>query len=776
MTRRLKILVGIPLSIFVFLFLFYISVFHLGLLEYFVNYKINQIIKGKFPVEIQIGDIGGDYFSKLEINDITIIYDDGKNIYDIAFVPQLMTEYSISDLLHEQLHFSKIFIESAEISLRKNSNGEWMIPKPMTKTSTISESKPLEFSIDELGLNNLKFSLIKTTDSITFENIILAAHVIGQDDTYSIDIDALSYLSSDSRLSLKSGGGKASITGNSLIFQDIFVITDSSNIRLAGQVLLSKSPSIRIDLDAENLNVKEIFSFLGIDLIGNLATSGFVKLEEGGLSGSVTLAGSFMDKRLDSLYTEFQFAKNILTLDTLSGKIFSGTFIEAGGEINLDVRPETYYLNGSIRNFNLTNLIYNTFVTDLNGDLRLVGEGLVNEKLVLNFNLDLEESWFDQYHTHQADGNITITSDSILFYNDFKLRYYDNQFFARGKLEYAGDIDISGTAEFNDLSSFNDKIFIQKLGGRGRFIGEMNGELANPDLSGIFLSDSLWLYEIYSSGARSEFNINHFLYDRSGNATLSLFDGEAYSIPHDSCWLYMDIDSQYVSIDTARYYNPYTKYKSVGNLDYLSYPQKLTINNVDVSFFDLPFKNAYPVNITIDSSGFEFAQTILERPVGFIGWNGRINYNETLDINAAGEEIEIEPWVNLLTDEYQIGGILSGQSHLYGSFESPLIDFMGEVDSLSYRNLVLGDVYADFDYSDKNIIIDSLSLDSYGGYYTAKGNYPIDLSLAEVENRFPENEQNIKIHAQDIKFELISLMLDEVEEMVGDFESELTLS
>ncbi len=774
MTRRTKILIGLPLSIFLILFVFYLIVFQFGLLEYFVNYKINQIVEDKFPIRIEVGDIGGDYLSMLEIYNITVLYDDGKNSYNMAFVPHLMAEYALSDLLRGRLQFSKIFIDSAEISLRENEKGEWLIPRPKIKSDV--EPALLEFSIDKFGLNNLKFSLISKSDTVTFNDIILAAHVLGRDDTYSIDIDALSYRSSDSRLSLKSGGGKASLTGNSLIFQDIFIMTDSSDIQLAGQVLLSKSPSIRVDINAENINVRELFSFLGINLRGNLATDGYVKLEKGGLSGAVTLSGTFMDKRFDSLYTEFQFAENILTFDTLSGKILGGAFIDADGQINIGLRPEEYFLNGRIKNFNLANLVFNSFVTDLNGDLQLVGEGLLNKNLVLNFSLKLDESWFDRYHAHQAIGDLTITADSILFYDNFEIRYFDNQFFAGGKLEYAGEIDISGRAEFNDLSAFNDKIFIKELGGRGRFIGDMTGEVANPDLSGIFLSDSLWLYQIYASGARCEFDIDHFLYNRVGDATLNLYDGNAYAVPLDSSHIIMDIDSQYVSIVKADYFNSFFNLQCGGNLDYESYPQKLKLDNIYTNLFSLPFENERTAEILIDSAGYQFAQIKLQRPIGFISWSGRVNYDETLNLTVNSKGIDVAPWVRLLTDEYEIGGIFSGQTQLSGSFESPLINHTGRIDSLSYQNLTLGDLYADFDYADENITIDSLSLDSYSGYYTAKGNYPINLALTAVDNRFPENEQNIKIHAQDVKFELISLLLDEVEEMVGNFESEIELT
>ncbi len=774
MTRRFKIFIGLTISIASLFIILVLIIFKFGLLEYVVNYRLNLLIQDKLPVKVEIGSISGDYFSVLTLADISIIYDDNERRYEMAHIPHLTTEYSLSDLINGQLDFSRIFIDSAVIAIYRNDDGELLIPKAKdVEPGTIAA---LEFSIEELGLNNLTFQLISPHDTITFKDIVLAAHVEGRDNTYSIDIDALSYQSSDSRLSLKSGGGKATLTGNNLLFQDIFVITDSTDIQLGGQVILEKPPQIKINMAAKKLNIHEIFSILDIDLSGNVEAFGNLNFNNGSLSGNIRLSGLFLEKRLDSLYTEFEFNNNILTLDTLSGKIFEGAFIEANGKINLGIRPEVYQLNGRIINFNLNNLIFDTFESDLNGELQLNGQGLVSKDLILNFDLKLDESWFDMYHAHLAMGNITITTDSIRFDDGFQIDYQDNQFFAGGMLDYNGDINISGRAEFGDLSAFNDKIFIKEMGGRGIFVGEISGKLANPNLSGIFLSDSLWLYQVYASSARCEIDLDHFLYDRSGRTSINLFGGGAYDVPMDSCYVTMAVDSQFATIDSAWYYNSFVDFQCKGNLDYASYPQSLMLDSVSLGLFELPFRNENPVEVSIDSSGYDFVQLKLRRPLGYIGWNGRVNYDETLELTFDGKSIDIAPWVNLIAPEYKVGGNLSGLLYLSGSFQSPTMHFLGQIDSLSYQNLILGDLRADFDYAMENVLIDSISLKSPGGYYSARGNYPINLALVEVADRFPENEQNITIKSQDVRFDLISLMLEEVEDMGGDFQTEIELT
>ena len=769
-----RVILGIFGSFIFFIVTFYLVVFKFGVLERVVNHQLVNLITERYTARVTIGNIGGDYHSSLILNNLVVIYDDGEYIYDMAHVPSLIVRYKLSDLWHGQLKFRKIYIDSADISLHKSETGGWLVPAARVRAK--DKARPLDFDIDEFGLNNLRFNLVKRDDTTTFDDIILIAHISGQENTYSVDIDALSYESSDKRLSLKSGGGKATLTGNNLIFRNLFIMTDSSNIKLHGQIFIDKSPRFIFDIDADNLNVHEFTSFLNVNLEGDLGVRGNLQMEKSGLSGNLNLSGMFMGKKFDSLTTEFNFADNKFSFDTLSGQILDGCRIEAIGNIDLKADPDRYYLAGRIEDFNLNNLVNDTYESDFNGLLTLKGESFQGSDMILNLDVDLKESWFDEYHVHSARGSTIITTDSIIFGDNFKLTYYDNLFTASGKLEYSGDIDISGRADFNDLSVFNNQIFIEEMGGRGTAEGKITGLTANPDLAGTFKSDSLWLYKIYASDAAAYMSVKHFLYDRTGWTALDLYGGSAYDIPFDTARAMFNIDSQFVQIKRFNFSNEIASAGGVGSLDYLSYPQTLTIDSILIDLFDLPMENRMPMHIYIDSAGYEFADVKLHRPIGFIAWNGRVNYDETINLNVDGETINIAPWIELLSDEYEIAGKMSGQADIRGSYESPLISFKGAIDSLSYQKLVLGDLFTEFRYAYENITIDSVTLKSRGGYYHARGDFPINLAFADVANRIPDKEQNIEISVSDMRFDFISLILEEVEYMAGDFKAELKLT
>lgn len=494
-----RIILAIFASLIFFVVTFYLAVFKFGVLEKVVNHQMTRLITERYTARVKVGHIGGDYRNNLVLKDLVVVYDDGKHIYDMARVPSLVVEYSLSDLWQGQLKFRKIFIDSADISLRQSEAGEWLIPGARVQRE--GKIRPLDFNIEEFGLNNLNVNIIRQKDTTTFDEIILMAHIQGHENTYSIDIDALSYESSDKRLNLKSGGGKATLTGNSLIFRDLFVMTDSSNVQLHGQAILGKSPRFTFDIDADNLNVGELASFLGVNLHGNVAVRGTLEMDKTGLLGDLSLSGILMGKYFDSLITEFRFADNKFTFDTLSGLVLNGCHIEAVGDINLESNPDRYSLAGTINNFNLNHLVDNTYETNFNGLLMMEGESFQSSELILNLDIVLGESWFDEYHVHSARGSATVTTDSMIFHDNFRLTYHDNLFTVSGKLEYSGNVDISGRADFNDLSAFNNQIFIEEMAGRGSAEGKITGSIGNPDLAGTFKSDSLWLYDIFSSHA-----------------------------------------------------------------------------------------------------------------------------------------------------------------------------------------------------------------------------------------------------------------------------------
>ncbi|MCX6827226.1 MAG: translocation/assembly module TamB domain-containing protein, partial [candidate division Zixibacteria bacterium] len=569
-----------------------------------------------------------------------------------------------------------------------------------------------------------------------FSKIFFKASVESRSQTYSTYIDTLSYKSSDRRFNINAARGKITLTGNNLMFQDLEVHTDSTDIRASGQVLFEKRLRWMAAIDAQRFNFTEASSFLGAALTGNISAKGGLEYRNSAISGNLVVSGIFMDKVFDSLTTHFKFTENRLMLDTLHGIILSGCNIMGKADIDFSVYPERYHLIGSINNFNLNNLVPNTYQSNLNGKLNLTGEGFIGENLALDIITDLDESWFDQYHAYKAMGMITVTTDSLIFHDQFAIKYHDNLFVISGKLQYAGGIELSGSTRFDDLSAFNGQIFIDKLGGRADLDFQITGKLSNPDLTGRLNSDSLWLYQVFSSKADIDFRMKHFLYNRTGGVNMNLYQGSAYNVPFDSIRLGMDVDSQMVIIKNADLRSKNASITGIGQLAYTSYPQKLTIDSMALNILGLSGRNDSPIEIDIDSIGYDVKQCRLFRPKGFIEGNGRINYDETMNLEIGIEKLGITPLVKLVLDTMKLEGVMSAHSHLSGSFASPLIDFKGQIDSLKYNYLVLGDLLADFIYADTTVQIDSITINSHTGYYTAKGIFPINLSFLPTKNRF----------------------------------------
>ncbi|SYZ73364.1 hypothetical protein TRIP_C21482 [Candidatus Zixiibacteriota bacterium] len=774
MKLRTKLLL-IPFgTIFVILLGLYLALFQFDLLEYLVNRKIRDLIGSNLPLKVRIGHIGGDYLSYLNLTDVYAEYDNGKDRYVLATIPRLSAQYSISNLWHGKLIFKSIEIDSAQLSLAESPEGKWLIPEP--KESRGGSSEGIDLEIDRVLFKNITFNLYSISDTLVFSRLLLDGQLKIAGETYAAQIDTVTFESSDNRLNLQSGRGKFTFSNGNLVYQDVAIFVDSTNFISSGQVQLKDNIEAKATIDAARLNLPQLSSLLGTRLSGNLAVSGDLNYGSKLLSGNLRVAGTFENREFDSLHVRFRYADNILNLDSLDGTILAGCRIEGHGGIDLGAKPETYNLLAEIRNFNLNNVVSETFKTNLNGDISLSGQGLTGSTLSLNISADLDESWFDEYHAHKATGAMIVTTGGIDILDKFAVEYGQNTFLISGSLDYNGRVDLNGSTHFDDLAAFNGQTFIEKMGGRGDLEFKVSGELKNPDISGNLRSDSLWIYEIYSSQAIMDFQLTHFLYDRNGSVNVHLFDGEAYKLPFDTILADLKVDSIDVRFDTSYFHNSISSASARGMLEYASYPQRLSIDSLTLDIVGLSLNNDSLIIISIDSSGYNIKRARLKRSDGYLAGEGRVNYDESLKLKIDLDRINIVPLVKLLDTAIVIGGRMSGEFLLNGNFESPLIDFAGRIDTLTYDDFNLGDLTADLNYANKAVNVDSIIVDSHTGRYVARGIFPIDLSFRVGGNRFTGVEQNIDFTAQDTRLDAVGLFLEEVEKLDGDVTADFKLT
>jgi len=754
-----------------------IYLFALDGLEAIINRRLAAMVGANYHLEMHIGKVTGDILNGTVLHDVQINYVDSTRRYLLADIPRITTAYAISNLWRRNFRFEYLFVDSARVTLVRDSVDGWLLPTIPTSSDSTKPKTPLSFSVELFSLNGVQVRIIDGADTLGIDDINLALAMQSADGTYGVSIENMQFTSADKRLHLDAGGGKVTYSDGSLVFKDLLLHSHDMNLRLGGRVSTAPPWSAKVSFDFDNVDLAEVTSIIGPKLRGVIDLKGEAAFEDDLLSGSVDIGGDFMIATFENLHTDFRLADKHLYLDTVYGAFLQSCAVDGRGEIDFSSDPEQYQLSADIRNFNLTELIANSFHSDLNGHLEMSGRSFREKTLRLDMDVDLFDSEFHDYHFDRGQGLLVITPDSLVFVPPFRIDYYENAFDLDGTIVYSDSTNLKVTADLQNLERYRGKLFIDQPAGRGRADAVVSGRTSDPDLRGRFVSDSLWLYGFYSNDFTSEFELSRFLTGREGFVDVTCFDGDAYGIPYDTCYTALTVDSNIVQIDTAHLHNQYSSASAHGLLDYGAYPMLLDLDSLNVHVFDVDFYNRRSVWIEIDSSGFLFPQVAISDQGADIVVRGRADFDESLDLDLIAVNVRAAPWVELFDKELPFDGLVSCEMNVGGSLAAPEIDVTGRVDSLIYRELMLGRLQVAANYRGHRLSLDSLVVMSDPGHYRAAGYLPVDLTFTTAPTeRFLDQPMDIRITAGDRRFDLVSLVLPSVEQLDGNFAADFRLS
>ncbi|MFQ5452640.1 MAG: hypothetical protein ACE5D6_00435, partial [Candidatus Zixiibacteriota bacterium] len=636
----------------------YLYLFQFGGVERIINNKISSLVEEKYLLDINVGGIKGNIFSGLIIEDLSVIYDDSISRYQLLKLPRISTAYSIINLWDRKYILDYLILDSAEITLIKDNTGRLLIPDffPKVRPETKSYFSIPSFSVGNFGLNHLTLRILENGDTLSFNDIIISLALKREDKTVSVDVEQFEFSSNQKKVSLDAAGGKITFSENRLLFKDLTVVSNETRMKLNGYVLLEQVLSGNIEFTLININLNDITKYIGPKLSGVLDLNGSVSFVGDSLNGIINIGGDFMIADFQNLFVNFHYANELLSFDTLYGTILENCAIDGNGYIDFSGTKETYRLTADIKQFNLNNLIDNSFNSDLNGNIILDGESFRNRDLVLNIYTSLYESSFDEYPLQKVSGNLVVTTDSIIFADSFQVDYFENIFYASGKVDYSKGMSLLVEVELNNLDRYKGKLFIEQPGGRGYAEAVISGKTSDPDLNGFFISDSLWLYGLYSDSLYAGVNIKRFLTGKKGDIRIDFFQGTAWDIPYDTGFALLNVDSNLVFFDSLYIKNQYSHLITNGKYDYGDYPGLLTVDSLMLVLFGQPFYNRDSINVNVDSSGFDFVQATIGNNDAKLNVKGRTNYDETMDLYLSLNHIPIEPWKNLFEESLQVDG------------------------------------------------------------------------------------------------------------------------
>lgn len=774
MRKRFKIplfgVVIIALAVIVGLVLLYQS----HILENWVNRLLAEQVASKYGLEVVISEIDGSFVNGFELRDVLVKYNSVDTSYTMALLPSISMKYDVGNLWNFQWIVDSLRLDNPKVYLLRDDSGRMVLPK--FGGGEESDRALPSWEVGNVMISGGQFEIAFGDSAIKWYDVYLEAAAQSDEGTITVGVDAMRFNSDDGRLRVNSAAGRATIFKRNLALQDVRIESDSSFLHFSMTHDESDEPATELFIEESRIHLADIISFIGSGLNGNLEISGNAYHKGGQLGGDILVGGFFEGRQFDSLHTRFHFNDDRLFLDSLHGQILGGCAIEGFGDINFGVSPAKYRLVADVGGFNLTHLISNSFTSDLTGHIDLFGRGFHSHSMALDLDLDLTESYFDIYHFYRGRGLMTITNTGLYFFDNFRFDYHDSRFLCEGGVDYKGDISIDATASFPDLTRFTHQTFIDLPSGRGEAEFSFTGPTNDPTLSGRFTSDSVLFYDFFSSNFQADFYIKSFIRQKQGPITVYCEDGDAWDYPYDSIYAQMTLDSNMLYIDTIAVGNRFSQTTGAGSLDYERYPQELILDTLEIEMSDRYFYSDGRQIIHVDSSGFLFTDMRIKGTDGFVGFDGRADYDERLDINWQVQSISVGPWVDLINDSLDIDGSLSTTGHIFGPFDNPVFDLEASLDSLSYHGLHLGDLRTFLSYRDTTLSIDSSYLKSPEGLYTATGFFPVDLTLSMDHDLFDDRVQDITIHAEDKELALVAFVLESVETMTGDFTADIRLT
>ena len=777
MQRWKKISLTVVLIVVLAATVTYFYVFRWGGLEIIINSRLESLAKAGYRIEVRIGDVKGDFFTGLVLENIQVRYVDTALTYELADIPRITTGYALANLWNNNYILEYFYVDSALVTLVRDTSGHWLLPGRPAPSDTAGEGPTIpQFEVGALGLHDLTLRLVQGEDTVIFRDITLGLALKGDQKTYSVDVDQLRFESSDN-LQLESAIGKLTYSEGRLTFQDIHIISAGTSLKLGGSVQLRGGTAGMVTFNIDNLDIDQVTRYIGPHLAGILDLTGEISFDSEGLEGEVDIGGDFMIGSFENLYVDFHVADRRLYLDTLYGMLLGNCAIDGLADIDFSMKPAIYHLEADIRNFNLDSLIHKGLTSDLNGHLTLDGESFKKEGMLLRTRARLFESVFYDYHFQQAYGDMIITTDSLVFLDSFRIDYYENEYRVAGAIEYRDELNLSITGDLANLNRYEGKFVIDQPGGRGRLDAVMSGKTTDPDLSGKFTSDSVWIYDMYGEAMTAEVDLKRFLSGKQGYVNTRLLDGSAWGLPYDTCFARFTVDSNLVYIDTAYLHNQYSRLCAAGVLDYGPDPMTLVLDTLTTALFDRRFYNRNNLEIDIDSAGFDLRRIVIGNNGARLSVSGRADFDESIDLQASVENIPVAPWLGLFETEWSVDGYLSGETSLGGTRLEPVFEIDATVDSLVYKDLVLGDLSLGAHYRDRRVDLDSAIIMADPGIYRADGYLHMDAALTtDSMDRFPDLSMDINITASDRRFDLVSLVLPSVEQLNGDFTADFNLS
>ncbi|OGC77475.1 MAG: hypothetical protein A2Z27_00395 [candidate division Zixibacteria bacterium RBG_16_50_21] len=777
MKRRYKILLWVVAGFLGLLIVLAILVTQTKFLEKQINLTLKSMVEKEYPIRIAIEDISGSVLSGLKFSGITVDYTETGFEYRMLSIDTLTVSYSLADLWNKRWKLKYATISNPHFELRQTKEGRWLLPK-FKKAGGLRKSGLFDFQIEDFKLMSGQIALITQKDSLQFESLNLHGGLIKDRRGWQAKIASGGLRYANDSLNVESLRTTFVIREKDIKLDSLSLASNWGDFVVKGDLELKAKPSFDLEVDAREVLLEDLSKLLlDVKLEGKVDLSGDVSGDLRSFGGKTLIDGIFFDRSLSKVKTEWTFRNRELEFKRIEGEIFKAS-LAGSGKLNIKTDPPSYSLKCRVKNLDLANIIQGDLHSNFTGYVDLTGQGFNDREMKMTMAVNLSRGELDIYDFDSTWGKLEVDFKSVYFHPGFSARYKHTSGIIAGNLEYDGIVDINGEVTFGDLTDFWEKTFLKEIAGRGKATVNVSGKTQDFDVAGNFQSDSAWVYQLYSADVSAGFDLKTFVTNQQGKVSVQFRKGEAWSIPYDSLLGQFTVDSLFVTIDTAYGGNQNAVLGFKGDLDATPQTQPLRIYDGSIVFEGIPLTTGDDtILVDIAKEGYLFKQSKLYNGKGSLSATGTISYEQDMSLKLEFDDLDIRPWQVLYLPDRVFQGNFSATAELKGNFSNPRITLDGNIDSLRYFDVNLGELAGRVSYRDSLLSAEELTLSSSDWKYIVNGYVPINLSFMDTTaQRLLERPQQINFKGNGNKFGVVHLFLPDVEYLKGDFHTEVDIT
>ncbi len=681
--------------------------------------EINNWLRGvtgkNLGLDISFSKVNRDVWNRLLLEGIELSPQSGAD-EPMVVIPRLELEYDIADLAGGNYRFESLTIDS--IFVRWPEEG-FKLPEREKKEPGKPSTLTLAFNRISVGAATI---VLSDTNIIAIDSLVASFQFDEGNLAVTLSKVIADWPARNTRL-LSLTGSIASVDGGYRI-DSLAADLGTSRLRADGKVGKSFTRDLDLNVAVSPVDFDDIARLTGVKLQGEVYAEGTLRGSLSDFSGEAAIDGFFFERALEGVTSEYAFSNKILRFDSLNGRLAEAD-IDGSARFDFRVKPEEYSYSGSVRHLDLRN-IGPDLLTDFTGGVHLDGRGFNREQFFMKIDCSLDSVTIDSFYFDMASGPLEFDLKTLRLLPGFIGRYKDTYLAASGSLEYEGNLDITGTAEFDDLTDFTGQTFLEELGGRGQAEFHATGPTQDFSVTASFSSDSAWTYGLFPGHIEISTSLKSFITHRVGWVTGNWTEGLLYSLETDSGFFQATVSGERVFVDSVAVLGPLGSVALVGEYDGTILPPLFSADTVYGVAAGNEFFSRRPLLFRLLEDRTEFERFVMGLGTGTIEVAGSVtNEEQLLDLRVAASGFQIEPIVEQFYRDNRLRGVWWGTANLKGDFEHPVINFDLQIDSLAINDSLLGNLDAIMVYRDGYLHTDSTHLTSDYGEYIFSGNLPI---------------------------------------------------